>query len=146
MSVESQKGIITIHWCSVESQKSVIAVQQYTVYGDSALVVMRWWHKRDSEGYPSIKKSVIASWEPEGHYHYSMMFHWEPTGHYPKCTKSMAIAPFWFRADDMQEIVKAIPLLKSQSLSVESQKGIITIQWCFVEKQKGVIAVQSLWR
>ena len=25
----------------------------------------------------------IVSWEPEGRYHYSMMFYWEPEGHYP---------------------------------------------------------------
>ena len=24
----------------------------------------------------------IVSWEPEGRYHYSKMFHWEPEGHY----------------------------------------------------------------
>ena len=31
----------------------------------------------------------IVSWEPEGHYHYSKMFHWKPEGHYC-CTKSMS--------------------------------------------------------
>ena len=30
--------------------------------------------------------------------------------------------------------------------SVDSQKGVITIQRCSVENQKGAIAVQSLWR
>ena len=39
-----------------------------------------------------------ASWDPEGRYHYSKMFHWEPEGHY-HCTKSMAIAPFWFSTE-----------------------------------------------
>ena len=47
-----------------------------------------------------VYKIHIVSWEPEGHYHYSMMFHWEPEGRYC-CTKCMAIAPFWFTADDM---------------------------------------------
>ena len=31
-------------------------------------------------------------------------------------------------------------------LSIESQKGIITVQTCSVENQKGAIYVQSLWR
>ena len=31
-------------------------------------------------------------------------------------------------------------------LSVESQKGVISIQLCSVENQKGAISVQSLWR
>ena len=42
----------------------------------------------------SIENSII-SWEPEGHYHYPMMFCWEQEGCYC-CAKSMAIAPFWF--------------------------------------------------
>ena len=37
----------------------------------------------------------VVSWEPEGRYWYSKMFRWEPEGRY-HCTKSMAIAPFWF--------------------------------------------------
>ena len=40
----------------------------------------------------------IVSWEPEGSYHYSTMFHWEPEGqyHHRLCT---AIAPFWFSTE-----------------------------------------------
>ena len=40
----------------------------------------------------------IDIWEPEGRFHYSMMFHWEPEGH-NCCTKSVAIAPFWFSTE-----------------------------------------------
>ena len=29
--------------------------------------------------------------------------------------------------------------------SVESQKGIITIQWCYIENQKSAITIQILW-
>ena len=36
-------------------------------------------------------------------------------------------------------------LLNTLILSVESQKGIITIQWCTVESHKGTIIVQSLY-
>ena len=37
----------------------------------------------------------IVSWEPEGHYHYSMIFRWEPEVCYSHrlCT---VIVPFWF--------------------------------------------------
>ena len=38
----------------------------------------------------------IFSWEPRGRHHQlSVMFPWEQKGSY-RCTKSMAIAPFWF--------------------------------------------------
>ena len=43
------------------------------------------------------KTQHIVCWEPEGHYHYSTMFHWETERRY--CfTKSMVIVPFWFTA------------------------------------------------
>ena len=42
----------------------------------------------------------IVSWEPEGLYCSSKMFHWDPEGHYC-CTKSMAIAPFWFAMEHL---------------------------------------------
>ena len=38
----------------------------------------------------------IFSWEPEGHYHYSMRICWKREEH---CVKSMVIAPFWFSAE-----------------------------------------------
>ena len=60
----------------------------------------------------------IVSWEPEGRYHYSKMFHWEPEGrfHYSKrfrwepdgrycCTKSMAIAPLWFSTEHLWMLI-----------------------------------------
>ena len=42
----------------------------------------------------------IVSWEPEGHYHYSKMFHWKPEGHYC-CTKSMRITAFWLSTEHL---------------------------------------------
>ena len=46
-------------------------------------------------------RTHIVSWEPEGHYQYWKMFHWEPEGRC-RCTKSMAIVPFWLSTDHMQ--------------------------------------------
>ena len=40
-----------------------------------------------------VWKSI--SWESEGCCFYSLMFSWEPEGRY-HCTKSSAMAPFWF--------------------------------------------------
>ena len=42
----------------------------------------------------------IVSWEPEGRYCRSKMFHWEPEGRYCHwlCT---AIAPFWFSTEHL---------------------------------------------
>ena len=56
------------------------------VTSDSALLVLN---------ETSVKKAYIVSWEPEGHYHNSMMFLWEPKGRY-RSAKSLVIAPFWF--------------------------------------------------
>ena len=40
----------------------------------------------------------IVSCELEGCYHYTTLFRWEPEGRY-RCTKSMAMAPFWFSTE-----------------------------------------------
>ena len=45
-----------------------------------------------------------VSWEPEGRYKYSKMFHCEPEGLY-HCTMSMAIAPFWFSMDHLWTMI-----------------------------------------
>ena len=77
----------------------------------------------------------FVSWEPEGHYHYSVMFHWEPEGCYPCIIQSLC----WKCPPG--------PPGPPDVLSVESQKGTITIQWCSIETQKAAIPVQSLcWK
>ena len=43
-------------------------------------------------------------------------------------------------------LVQFLLLHTAKTLSVESQKGVIIIQWCSVETQKGANAVQSLWQ
>ena len=49
--------------------------------------------------YFRTKCLYIISWEPEGHYQNAMMFRcWKPEGHY-RCTKSLAIAPYWFSTE-----------------------------------------------
>ena len=48
----------------------------------------------------SYSKKNNNSWEPEGRYCISEMFRWEPEGCY-RCTKSMAIAPFWFSIEHL---------------------------------------------
>ena len=58
----------------------------------------------------AIHQEDMVSWEPEGHYHYSTMFCWEPEGGY-RCTKSMAIAPFWFSTVHLLNSVNALPVL-----------------------------------
>ena len=82
-----------------------------------------WKGEQESQCRENIMKDLmsvgasdhIVSWEPQGHYHNSTMFHWEPEGQY-RCTKSIAIvpfcflmehlwiviAPFWFSADDIK--------------------------------------------
>ena len=42
-----------------------------------------------------------VSWEPEGRWCWVEMFRWEPEGRY-RCTKSMAIAPFWLSTDEIR--------------------------------------------
>ena len=68
----------------------------------------QWTNEWLNEWNQSIirSSSQFVSWEPEGHYQYSTMFHWEPEGCYC-CTKSTGIGfstehswtaftPFWF--------------------------------------------------
>ena len=42
----------------------------------------------------------FVSWEPEGHYCSSNLSRWEPERRY-RCTKSIAIAPFWFSMEHL---------------------------------------------
>ena len=51
--VESQNGIITIHWCSFENQKGAIAV----VYGVSAFLVL------NGTSLNSINALLVLSWQ-----------------------------------------------------------------------------------
>ena len=90
LSVESQKGVITIEHCSVEDQNGAIAVlcqlrarRVLSLLNDVTLRTrMAQW-------------LYFVSWEPEGRYHYWTLFCWGPEGRY-WCTKSMVIASFWF--------------------------------------------------
>ena len=66
----------------------------------------------------------FVSWEPEGHYQHSKMFHWEPEGRY-RCTKSMAIAPFWFSVEHLWILV--VPFW----LSTDGLWLSLLIQWLF---------------
>ena len=54
--------------------------------------------------------------------------------------KSILLEGEWF--NNSQTVATVI--VQINILSVESQKGVITIQQCSVESQKGIIAVQSL--
>ena len=66
------------------------------------------------------------SWEAEGRYHYSKMFHWEPEGHYRHrhCTLIVLfwfipehlwilIAPFWLSTDDICYTIVHIHIILS---------------------------------
>ena len=70
----------------VESQKDNNVIQCFTENQKGAITVQSIWY--------------IVSWEPEGHYCRSKMFHWEPEGCYCHwlCT---AIAPFWFSTEHL---------------------------------------------
>ena len=63
---------------------------QYSGNCESSQTTICPW---EPEGHYHYSK--MFHWEAEGRYHYSKMFHWEPEGHYHHrlCT---AIAPFWF--------------------------------------------------
>ena len=133
--IQDYSGLfITIQRCSLESQKGAIAM--YALYRKCLLRTRRalsihYWQRRvlcwenfscESEGcYCCCTLCTVknVSWEPERHYHYSKMFWWEPEGCY--CHVRFV-----------------------QKMSVEYQKGIITIQRCSVESQMGAITVQSL--
>ena len=60
----------------------------------------------------------MTYWEPEGRYQYSKMFRWEPEGRYNCCTKSKAIAPFWFSTEHFGIVIT--PFLLSTDDIVQS--------------------------
>ena len=48
-----------------------------------------------------LKKWIyVVSWEPEGHYHFSKMFHWEPEGRFHHRLLTV-IVPFWFSMEHL---------------------------------------------
>ena len=55
----------------------------------------------------------FVSWEPEGCYHYSKMFHWEPESryHHRLCT---AIAAFWFSTEHLWVLTAPILALNGR--------------------------------
>ena len=55
----------------------------------------------------------VVSWEPEGRCQYSKMFSWELEGRY-RCTKSLAIAPFWFSTEHPWIVIVPFWLLTDQ--------------------------------
>ena len=50
-----------------------------------------------------------------------------------------------YRGIRLHEVSRVTEIDTCCILSVESQKGVMTIQRCSVENQKGAIVVQSLW-
>ena len=82
----------------------------------NALLALNWWYTymyTNIEEHQNIStflfhKEEYVGWEPEGRYCSSKMFRWEPEGRY-RCTKSMAIVPFWFSMEHRWSAV--MPLL-----------------------------------
>ena len=76
----------------------------------------------------------VVSWESEGHFYSSMMLHWEPEVHY-RCTKSMAIVPFWF----------------SLAKLLNSSNTLLVLSWqysqsrTFLLKGNGAILISSIF-
>ena len=71
----------------------------YNVYAQYNVNILVWiwkwsWFEKSQCERGHINVLIVClqahfvSWEPEGHYRYSAMFHWEPEGRY-YCTKSM---------------------------------------------------------
>ena len=68
----------------------------------------------------------IISWEPEGHFQYSMMSRWEPEGRYG-CAESTAIAPFWFSTQHCRTALT--PFWFSANDALKSFLCALNIQW-----------------
>ena len=109
---------------------------------------------------------ISVSWEPEGHYCISKMFHWEPEGRYC-CTWVYGIAPFWFSMEHFWYAITPFWLstddielvseeerwhccLRTRKVLMKIPAGLIktrywdenAVQWCSIENQKGVNAIQ----
>ena len=75
------------------------------------------WKKSIGNSSKQLHKvEEFVSWEPEGRYCSSKMFHWEPEGRY-RCTKSMAIAPFWFSTEHLWSAIAPFWLSADELLS-----------------------------
>ena len=61
------------------------------------------WKKKKLHVVPRVRGHVV-SWEPEGRYQYSKLFHWEPKGRY-RCTMPTAKVPFWFSMEYLWIVV-----------------------------------------
>ena len=60
----------------------------------------------------------------------------------PHCLGSRVLS---IEPQQLHILIPCLPTFFPWISAFESQKGIITIQWCSIENQKGAIAVQTLW-
>ena len=97
VTIHHKENIWQFEWCSKDfmplENNCGVWHQWVNVYGNDRLWVN------------------ILSLEPQGHYHFSTMFHWRPDGRY-HCTKSVAITPFWFSKETPLNSVNALLVLK----------------------------------
>ena len=104
----------------------------------------------------------VVSWEPEGLYQHSKMFHWEPEGYSRhRLFTAMApfwfsmehlwilIAPFWLSTDDIYNISVFIRLLSSNLLVWSKRKIHRHITWFryawWAHPYIHAINIQELW-
>ena len=99
----------------------------------------------------------VVSWEPEGHYHNSMMFCWEPEGHYC-CTKFIAINPcfrigcpkinIWGELGVQFLFIPLLYRLYTKNMDIGCPKDTRTPFWlkaCLVDLNDNVLLKLSWW-
>ena len=87
----------------------------------------------------SVKRQLhIIRWKPEGCYEYSKKFRCEPEGRY-RCTKSMAIAPFWFSMEYLWIVIAPF------RLSTDNMYSFSQTMWQTLSTlQKNILFIASI--
>ena len=91
----------------------------------------------------------FVSWEPEGRYCSSKMFRWEQEGLY-RCTKSIAITPFWFSTEHCWSAITPFWLstddLSSSTNLLTSTKKLVWPTNKLITSLLDVIHVHVRWK
>ena len=85
--------------------------------------------------FPMKKRKNNVSWEAEGRYHYSTMFHWEPEGCY-LCTKFIMIAPFWL-------VLNGTSVNRANALLVLSWRYTLRLQMQIIHWQLAALQAKT---
>ena len=90
-------------WAPVHSEFRNIVMSLVATLWNVYICIREW----------KLHHHKVVSWGPEGRCQYSKMFSWELEGRY-RCTKSLAIVPFWLSMEHPWKVIVPFWLLTDQ--------------------------------